>query len=188
MSKKAGKEKHPLFNTWSHARRNRNLSETWYKDFWLFVLEVGERPLDCRLYKLDDSLPLGPDNFQWVKVKQKLTDYESKAAYMRDYMRSNRDKQKHQDLKKRFGITLSQFREKQKEQANVCAICGNPETTIDNRNGLARDLAVDHNHSTGQVRGLLCRGCNQGIGNFKENLQVLESAIAYLVKHHNQGD
>jgi hypothetical protein len=176
MSKKAGKEKHPLFNSWSHYKRKGYLTDRW-KDFYLFVEDVGERQEDHRLVITWDDRGM---SWKWVEVKQKLMDYESKTAYQREYMRRNPDKQKSADLKKHFGITLEEYRGKQKKQGNVCAICGNPEWTMDNRLQRPRELSVDHNHKTRQIRGLLCRGCNQGIGNFQEDLQRLKKAVHYL--------
>lgn len=48
----------------------------------------------------------------------------------------------------------------------------------------AKTLHVDHSHKTGKVRGLLCYNCNNGIGRLKDDVSVLEKAIAYLNKHH----
>lgn len=48
-------------------------------------------------------------------------------------------------------------------------------------------LHVDHNHMTGQIRGLLCYNCNNGIGRLKEDIEVLEKAIEYL-KYYSQND
>jgi len=180
MSKKSGKELHPLFNTWSHYKRRGILCEAWAKDFVLFTSEVGERKENHRLHLIVKTEPLSISNFHWMPIKQSIKDYESRNAYMREYMKNNRDKQKIQDLKKRFNITLEQYREMQKQQNNVCAICGSPEIDIDNRTQKVRDLAVDHCHTTHKVRGLLCRGCNQGLGNFKDNTQFLHNAINYL--------
>jgi superfamily II helicase len=63
-------------------------------------------------------------------------------------------------------------------QSFQCAICQTPAKEFD------RSLSVDHNHSTGAVRGLLCNHCNIGLGNFKEDVSYLEAAIEYLKKHH----
>lgn len=61
------------------------------------------------------------------------------------------------------------------EQNNLCAIC---KTKQENK-----VLCVDHDHTTGLVRGLLCGNCNIGLGNFKDNPKILDSAIAYLLKN-----
>lgn len=64
---------------------------------------------------------------------------------------------------------------KLKEKHNYrCAICNthNDELTI--------PLAVDHDHTTNKIRGLLCGNCNNGLGRFKDNIEFLENAIKYL--------
>ena len=56
-------------------------------------------------------------------------------------------------------------------QKNVCAICSGTCT---------KALAADHDHNTGRFRGLLCNGCNRGLGYFKDNGKLLTSAVEYL--------
>ncbi|HET8686207.1 MAG TPA: endonuclease VII domain-containing protein [Methanosarcina sp.] len=94
---------------------------------------------------------------------------ESWSEYMRDYRKRNPDKMKNIDLKKRFNITLDQYKEMLALQDNVCAICLQPEKRKDHRTGLIRELAVDHCHTTGKIRGLLCTDCNTALGLFKDN-------------------
>jgi hypothetical protein len=60
-------------------------------------------------------------------------------------------------------------------QNNSCAICGGDAGQ--------RSFSVDHDHISGKVRGLLCRGCNVGIGNLKDDIEILEKAIEYIKKH-----
>lgn len=78
---------------------------------------------------------------------------------------------------KKKGITVSDYDRMFVEQHGVCAICEQPELT--------RRLSVDHNHATGKVRGLLCHRCNVAIGLFKENVDVLSSAIGYLAAQNS---
>lgn len=63
------------------------------------------------------------------------------------------------------------------EQNYSCAICGVQEEE------LTKKLAVDHNHETNVVRGLLCNGCNLGLGQFKDSVVLLSFAIEYLEQH-----
>jgi len=74
-----------------------------------------------------------------------------------------------------FGLTIEDYSNMAKDQDGKCAICG---SAIGDSAG--RRLYVDHNHSTGKVRGLLCSSCNFGIGNFKDSVELLRSAIKYL--------
>ena len=59
-----------------------------------------------------------------------------------------------------------------------CDICNEHHTTIKDRTG--KSLAVDHCHTTGEVRGLLCFGCNTALGRFKDDPTLLKNAIKYL--------
>jgi len=75
-------------------------------------------------------------------------------------------------LQKRYGIDDATYASMSASQGGVCAICGRACAT-------GRRLAVDHKHG-GKVRGLLCRRCNQGIGQFSESSVVLRAAADYL--------
>jgi len=105
---------------------------------------------------------------------------ESWAAYMREFRKKNPDACKRSDLKKRFGISLETFNAMKEKQQHCCAICGQPETAIDHRTKKLRDLAVDHNHNTGEIRGLLCTRCNTAIGLLQDDIDLLAKAISYL--------
>ncbi len=98
------------------------------------------------------------------------------------YRTVNKDRLKDAWLKRKFGITLSEYNKIFKEQNGCCAICNNPEIELDHRDNEIRDLAVDHNHITKEVRGLLCGKCNKGIGLLQDSIQLLNSAIVYLNK------
>jgi hypothetical protein len=66
----------------------------------------------------------------------------------------------------------------QKKQGGVCAICEKKETR--KYKGKIIRLSIDHNHKTGEIRGLLCHGCNVGIGHFSDSIEFLLKAINYL--------
>ncbi len=83
---------------------------------------------------------------------------------------------------RKFGITSIEYDEILKRQNNVCAICNKISES-------GRRLAVDHDHDSGMVRGLLCGKCNRGIGLFDDNPETLEKAISYLgVPRVSQGN
>jgi hypothetical protein len=77
------------------------------------------------------------------------------------------------DLKRLYGLTLEQYFSLSEAQQHVCQICREECTS-------GKRLSVDHEHSTGVVRGLLCVRCNQGIGMFKDDIKRLQSAVLYL--------
>jgi hypothetical protein len=80
-----------------------------------------------------------------------------------DYRQRNPDYSRRKSLKSECGITLEQYDEMLKAQGGVCAICKKSERTKTNK-GEVRALAVDHDHETGHVRGLLCGRCNRALG------------------------
>jgi hypothetical protein len=79
-----------------------------------------------------------------------------------------------------YGITKEEYGEMLQDQDGKCAICKREESACASITKKVRALAVDHCHVTGNVRGLLCRACNLGIGHFGDNLGTLEEAIKYL--------
>jgi hypothetical protein len=85
--------------------------------------------------------------------------------------------------KMEYGITKEEFLKMKEEQNNLCAICKKPESR--KRNNEIVSLCIDHNHETGYIRALLCSSCNSGIGYFKENIEVIKSAIKYLERYNN---
>ena len=81
--------------------------------------------------------------------------------------------QMNNNLKKNYNITIETYEEIYRNQNGVCAIC-------EKLNISGKRLAVDHNHSTGKIRGLLCNKCNTGLGNFNDNSEFLFKASEYL--------
>ena len=82
-------------------------------------------------------------------------------------------------LKRKYGMTLEEYDAMLEGQGGGCFICGRPprEDT---------SLHVDHDHSTGKVRGILCFCCNNALADFREEPVLLRKAAAYLSWHANQ--
>lgn len=76
---------------------------------------------------------------------------------------------------RKFGLTLADYDAMFEVQGGLCAIC--LQRNIENRR-----LAVDHDHRSGKVRGLLCGSCNKALGLFRDSPQILTAALAYLLK------
>ena len=85
--------------------------------------------------------------------------------------KSRYEKDRKKILAWRYGLTLEEYDQILSDQDGKCKICKTEPVTV---------LSVDHCHSTGKVRGLLCSHCNTGLGMFKDDVQLLERAIAYL--------
>lgn len=90
------------------------------------------------------------------------------------------EQQHDRNLKRKFNISREQYLQMVEAQNNLCKICGNPETTLSKGKDKIIALAVDHCHTTGEVRGLLCNSCNAALGNFKDRSDLLQAAINYL--------
>lgn len=82
-----------------------------------------------------------------------------------------------------LGVDAHRYQEMLREQGNVCAICGKPERRPDKASGKIKDLAIDHCHSTGAVRALLCSNCNTALGLFNDDPALLGKAQAYVLKY-----
>lgn len=89
-------------------------------------------------------------------------------------------------LKNTYGITLADYERRLNAQGGVCDLCGCAETRLVKRTKQPQLLCVDHCHTTGAVRGLLCHNCNAGLGRFKDDPERLQLAISYLEKHQNR--
>ena len=118
-------------------------------------------------------------NKENIKVKRKKWEEKNqikiKNKRKKHYL-ENKDKAREQHLKYTYGITLKIYNEKLKEQKKRCDICGKhiKKEKI--------NLAVDHDHTTGQIRGLLCWKCNTSLGIYENGLIDLNKFEKYLDK------
>ena len=91
--------------------------------------------------------------------------------------RKHADNQRHYRRLKAYGITSDQYEEMKERQKGLCAICGSEAVVRKDSDG---ELVVDHDHETGEVRGLLCTLCNTGLGAFRDSPPLMLAAIEYL--------
>lgn len=107
------------------------------------------------------------------------------ACYSRMKMKENPGKWVNSKLLKQYGITSEIYDAILKSQDNRCAICGIDSNEV--VNGKNTRFAVDHDHETGDIRGLLCGNCNRSLGGLKDSPQLLQNAISYLNQHTPSG-
>ena len=96
---------------------------------------------------------------------------------MSAWRKANPELYREQYLRATFGISLSAYNALLVQQGGVCAICKTTPKTV---------LAVDHDHDSGEVRGLLCSSCNTGLGHFNDDSRRMRCAVEYLeaaIKH-----
>jgi hypothetical protein len=110
----------------------------------------------------------------WTNAYSKTAEGQQKR---KEHYQQNKEKLQDRKLIRKFGITLEQYRARLDNQKNQCIICGRtPE-----ENG--KMLAVDHNHTTKEIRDLLCNNCNVCIGFIEKNKLDTEKLKWYLTKH-----
>ena len=119
---------------------------------------------------------------EFYKDKQKPTGYrpDCKKCNIKqctEWNKKNKAKHYGYDIKRKYGITLAEYEALLKSQNEKCAICDKHISEFKTR------FHVDHCHTSGKVRSLLCVNCNHGIGAFFEDLKLLEKAAEYIKKH-----
>ncbi|MAT39187.1 MAG: hypothetical protein CL946_06255 [Ectothiorhodospiraceae bacterium] len=138
---------------------------------------VGENEKECCSCKASKPLSqYGPDSRKPDGRKYRCRDcereYNNQLREKQNRNPSARDRAQRKYRYKQFGLTIADYEQILKDQGGVCAICGQPP------NG--RDLCIDHCHRTGKVRGLLCDGCNTGIGKLGDDASSIRKALIYL--------
>jgi hypothetical protein len=100
--------------------------------------------------------------------------------YAREYKRKDRntpegkEKERNRSLKRKYGLTASQWDGLFVDQGSCCAICKSTEP------GSIKGWHTDHCHATGKIRGILCPHCNKALGYFKDSVGYLQAASKYL--------
>jgi hypothetical protein len=144
--------------------------------------DIEEQEKDCCVCGCRKSF----DSFYNYKNKSDGKSYRCKDCddlSRKKWKENNSDSSKlsvrKNNLKSRYGIDLDIYYSLLKKQNNKCGIC---EATENNVLGdrAKWSFAVDHNHDTGKVRGLLCNQCNRAIGMLKDDAALLRKAADYL--------
>lgn len=117
------------------------------------------RCINCR--KADKLTANLSEEERLARNKRQLERYHQNPVQARNTM-----------LLYKYGITAEEYDVMLAQQGGVCAICKAPPTT--------RRLAVDHDHETGKIRGLLCSRCNPALGMLLDKIEHAQSLIEYL--------
>jgi len=133
-----------------------------------YIEQKDKLKVQLKKYKVENKEKLEVASLLWKK---------NNPDKVRQYQRTS-------NLRKNFGLSLDKYEQMLKNQNNLCAICEKPETFIHHQTKEPAKLAVDHCHTTGKVRKLLCKNCNNGLGMFKDNLDVMRQAIKYLEENN----
>ena len=171
------KRRQQMANQEFRDRTNSLAREQWANDeeYRKRKKQTNRRHIDKR-YKEDPDFKRA----RIERVKSSMannTKYTAnKRANHKERLRSDpeyQDRQRDYQMAHKFGLDPGEYARMEREQEGLCAICGEG-----NPNGWK--LAVDHSHTTDQVRALLCHNCNVGIGQFSEDTQRMLGAIEYL--------
>jgi len=131
----------------------------------------------------------------FTRMGARTPDEKKKHAdYMRSYHKRHpekkkrirtayREKHKANQLRIRYNITPEDYKFMLEKQNGVCALCDLPETAKISKGPGIRSLAVDHDHSTGKVRALLCNKCNVMLGTYENNRELFVKFDNYIKKH-----
>lgn len=133
---------------------------------------------------VDRSRPIGPGNWQWQETLRSQFDTstrEGRIAYGKAHRQAHPMTYRDGMLRRDFNIDLPTYQRMFLKQGGTCAICNRAETA--RRNGKEVWLSVDHCHTTGAIRGLLCKKCNNGLGHFQDIPEIMEAAAAYVRRH-----
>jgi len=120
-----------------------------------------------------------PDRTLCAKHAARHKAYQQKRRpanneYWKKRYADNPRKSKDANLKNSYGISIEEYEIMFEKQGGRCAICGKHQSELTKR------LFVDHDHKTGQVRGLLCANCNAGLGHFYDDRGIMFHAIVYI--------
>jgi len=159
-----------------YVKRCRRCGETkpldqFYRDK---AGKQGRRP-ECKACSSAQRKAWYRENREKVITRVIAWQRENRERYnarQRAYKRANADKDRAGHLRRTFGLTPEEYASLLARQGGRCAICRSEPGKI--------NLHVDHDHETGEVRGLLCFRCNGGAGQFKEDVELLARAIDYL--------
>jgi len=124
----------------------------------------------CKIEKAYTEFSVDSRALSGLQTRCRECQREVKST-MKDYYRECH-------LRNKYGISQQIYENMLHAQEECCAICGIHEKHCEHQR-----LAVDHDHVTGQVRALLCKKCNQGIGLLQDSSDIASKAVDYLKEH-----
>lgn len=139
--------------------------------------DLNKRTSACRICKSLIQKKLRIDNLELIRKKDRENYNKNRDQYLRrtrEYRKRYPDRTRRTHLKVKYGITPEIFEEKLLEQNHKCAICSRDMKEY------GKIFCVDHNHTTGKIRGLVCDPCNYGLGFYEKHK---DKYIEYLKKY-----
>jgi len=113
-----------------------------------------------------------------LKQKWDSENVSHRKEYAKQFKANNPDYYKRKHLQYSYGILLEEYEIMRESQKCRCYICGKHENDTNRKR-----LFVDHCHTTGKIRGLLCQQCNTALGMVNEDVDILFAMVSYLQEH-----
>jgi hypothetical protein len=131
-----------------------------------------------RCTRCREEYPATPEFFH--RDKNRIDGLTPACATCR---RKHTNAEVHRDvaLRSKYGLSFVEYEARLARQGGVCLICQRAETEHARRSGGVKRLAVDHDHRTGEIRGLLCASCNRGVEAFRDDAARCLRAADYLL-------
>lgn len=159
------------------------------KVFWSYDSDGNERWFDPARFFFRKNVALRNARVRyWKDPEQSRTKVRSYAAANREMKRKsfknwamrNKPEIRNNRLKRDYGISSEDYARMLVAQSGKCAICGTTQSAVRKTSGRVHELCVDHCHTTGKVRGLLCVNCNVAIGKLKDDPGLMLKAAEYV--------
>ena len=155
------------------AEKNREYQKRHYRKRKATMNSVQEKEYKNKMVKYQTKyVQRNREKVADRKRKYVRENQEKVKKYRQEYYLKNKVRYEEYRLRRRFNISLEELDVLLIKQQHKCAIC--------KRLLVETKRCIDHNHTTGEVRGILCRNCNAGIGLLGESLESLERAMQYL--------
>jgi hypothetical protein len=161
-----------LFDMGEPKRRCRKCKEL--KNLDAFIADSYHRDrMTCKLRMHRHTICKGCDSKRAMKHKD--DNPRKTAVNHRKYF-----------LKRNYKLSQDDYKRMHESQGGRCMICGEKEKSVLSKSGRTKELSVDHDHTTGEVRGLLCHACNVGVGHFRDDPDLMRAAISYVERHREK--
>lgn len=179
--KKNKKKKNAQTRAWrkKNPKRQKFLSRRWYLKHRKQHCERSVINQRLRMKKPGERKKRHVYNKNRWQKKDKLARAIA-AKRVKKWRRENPGRQQAMMRRHHYGIEPEQYSEMLRRQNNACASCKTPLILGNGNRRLGPH--VDHCHKTGKVRGILCQGCNLGLGHFLDSPLRLRQALAYLAE------
>jgi hypothetical protein len=166
---------------WSHANKEKVSANA--KRYYQSHKDIIKARQSAKYYAdLEGSRAYARQQVRELRNKPGVRERQNQ--WSRAWRKANPTSSLSSAMKHKYGITLERYNEILQKQGGVCAICGGLNAHPHRWGGVTTRLTIDHCHSTGRVRGLLCGACNVAIGMLKDNPTLVQAALVYLNSHN----